>query len=97
MSRPGSRVVWKFLVSIHGITIVEAPRGAPVKLTALDPATGKPAIWIELDPDWARVQREFLIYATGQRIEGDGGFPSDIHVGSLIDHDSVWHVYERRD
>ena len=90
------RVIWKFLIGFSGITVVEAPALANVVLAALDPATGGPAIWIELDPDAPSVERRFLIMATGQPIDGDGGYPSDLHVGSMIDRDFVWHIYERR-
>lgn len=91
-----SRVVWKFLIAVRSITVVEAPTLGLVVLAGLDPETGGPAIWIEMDPDAPRVERRFLIVTTGQRIDGDRAFPNDIHVGSMIDRGYVWHVYERR-
>ena len=91
-----NRVVWKFPVGLQSATSIELLALARVVLAGLDPATGGPAIWVELDPEAPRANRRFLIYGTGQPIEGDGGYPSDIHVGSIIDRDFVWHVYERR-
>lgn len=90
------RTIWKFPITVGGITPINIPVGAQVRLAALDPASGAPAIWIELDPEAPMINRRFVIYGTGHEIEGDGGSPSDLHVGSLIDGDFVWHIYERR-
>lgn len=91
-----NRTIWKFPIAIGKITAIEAPAHAQVRLAALDPASGGPAIWIELDPQAPRVERRFRIYPTGSEIEGDGGFPYPIHVGSLIDRSFVWHIFEER-
>lgn len=93
----GNRTIWKFPIAIGEITEIELPRLARVGMAGLDPATGSPAIWVELDPEAPRVTRRFLIYGTGHPIEGDGGYASDLYVGSLMDRAFVWHVYERRE
>lgn len=90
------RTIWKFPLLVTKVTTVEAPRTAKVALVALDPDSGAPAVWLELDPEAARIERLFEIQPTGGRVEGDGGFPDDIHVGSVVDRTFVWHVYERR-
>lgn len=91
-----SRVVWKFPIAIGPVTTISIPRSAQVRLAALDPASGDPAIWVELDPEAAREDRRFVIYGTGHEIEGDGGYPYDLHVGSVIHGAFVWHIYEKR-
>lgn len=92
-----SRVVWKFTLDLGVVNTFQLPQLATVKMAGLCPATGKPAIWVELNPNDERKDRRFVIYGTGHEIEGDdGGYPYDIHVGSLIDGKFVWHVYERR-
>lgn len=91
-----SRAVWKFPIVVGVITTIEVPRIAQIRPAALDPATGEPAIWVELDPNAERVPRRFRIYGTGHEIEGDGGFPYPIHVGSLIQGAFVWHIFEER-
>jgi hypothetical protein len=88
------RTVWKF--PLQQITEIEVPGSANVNLVALDPATGDPALWMELDPSLARVRRKFAIYGTGHEIAGNGGYPSPIHVGSVVHGTFVWHVYEVR-
>lgn len=91
-----NRVIWKFVIR-HGVeTVVSIPREAPVRLAGKDPASGDPAIWVEVPTPAEAVARAFVVVATGQKIEGDGGFPYDLHVGSYIDAPYVWHIYERR-
>lgn len=92
----GDRTIWKFPLGLGVVTTLAIPRAATVRLTALDSASGRPAIWIEMDPEAERADRSFVIYGTGHPIKGDGGHPYDIHVGSLIDEMFVWHIYERR-
>lgn len=93
--RQTRRAVWKFVIGI-GVTTIKVSQFGAVVLTGLDPATGDLAIWIENDPDAIQVERRFTVYGTGHEIAGDGGFPYDLHVGSVIDGEFVWHVYERR-
>lgn len=92
-----SRTIWKFPIAIGSITTIsipaddECPPNKPLAVLAgLDPATGGPALWIELNPDAPRVERRFIIHGTGHEIDED-----ETHVGSLIDRDFVWHIYER--
>lgn len=90
-----SRQVWKF--PIGSMTVVSVPFTANVTLVALDPATEQPAIWLEVDHNLPKVERIFGIFGTGHSIEGNGGFPSPLHVGSVVQAPVVWHVYELRD
>lgn len=88
------RTVWKFPLSVRGWT--ETAMGAasygatPVVLAALDPATGAPAVWLEGDDDGEPLRRVFGVFGTGHEIGEDCQ-----HVGSMIDRDFVWHIYER--
>jgi hypothetical protein len=90
-----SRAVWKFPLEIGGITSATVSAGYVV-LAAIDPASGKPAIWIEHRLDGLKDERRFVVYGTGHPIPGNGGYPDDLHVGSVIDGSFVWHIYERR-
>jgi hypothetical protein len=106
---PAVRTIWKFPIDFRGWTPVRLAPNSKVVLAALDPATGGPAIWLEhetsdvLEVDAgiataAEVSkaermihiRYFTIYGTGHDIE-----PGAKHVGSMIDRDYVWHIYER--
>jgi hypothetical protein len=89
-----SRQVWKF--PLGTMAVLSAPASAKVVLVALDPATDQPAIWLEVDQDLPKVERIFGIYGTGHSIEGNGGFPSPLHVGSVVQPPFVWHIYELR-
>jgi hypothetical protein len=90
------RTIWKFPLSIGAINTFSLPASAMVRMAALDPASERPAIWVELNPEATRIERRFVIFGTGHHIEGDGGYPYDLHVGSLIDGSFVWHIFERR-
>lgn len=83
------KTVWKFPVSRASITRIDIPFDAKIALVGLDPATGGVAIWVQLEKTAEKETRRFRVYGTGQDIE-----PDDRHVGSVIDRDFVWHVYE---
>ncbi len=91
-----ARVIWKFPINVTKVTAIEIPEAAQIRLAALDPASGAPAIWVELNPEAPRRERLFRVYGTGHPIDGDGGYPYDIHVGSVIDRTFVWHIFEQR-
>lgn len=91
------RTIYKFPIAVASMTKVDAPASAQIRLVALDPTTGAPAIWIEMDTSARYVMRRFIVHGTGQPIGGNGGFPSPIHVGSVIDRTFVWHIFEVRD
>lgn len=91
-----NRVIWKFPMPQGGWNAINIPRDAQVRLVGLDPATGQPTVWVELDPEAVPIMRTFKVYGTGEPIAGDGGFPTDIHVGSVIAAPFVWHIYEVR-
>jgi hypothetical protein len=94
--RQTRRSVWKFPLSIGDITTINVATQTLPCLVGLDPASGGPAIWLEVEPDGEPRERRFVIYGTGHPIEGDGGYPYDLHIGSLIQNAFVWHIYERR-
>lgn len=97
------RTIWKFPLRVGHWSNIQAGPG-PVVLAAVDPASGAPAVWIDLEvgerapmmegpPSVApRPQRQFLVVGTGREVD-----PGDVHVGSMIDRDYVWHVFERTD
>lgn len=88
-----SRTVWKFTFDQSWLA-ADLPATAKVVHAALDPATGVPTMWIELDPRRQSIRRNFRIYGTGEQIPGDGTLGTPTHVGSVIQHDYVWHIYE---
>ncbi len=89
------RVVWKFPLEIGEVNSITVSAGMVV-LTGIDPASGKPAIWVEHRLGGLQDERRFVVYGTGHTIPGIGGYPDDLHVGSVIDGSFVWHIYERR-
>lgn len=85
------RTIWKFPLGPDQPTIVSVPVDAKVVLVGIDPASGRRAVWIELDDEQTMRDRAFKIHGTGGRISV--GWQ---HVGSLIDGIYVWHIYEAR-
>lgn len=85
------RTVYKYPVPVGPLLTVNLPQGAKIVLAAIDPASGGPAIWVEQDTDRILTQvRRFVIHATGD----NQIMPNELHVGSMIDRNFVWHVYE---
>lgn len=91
------RTVWKFPLWVNRWTTVAAGEG-PVVLAAIDPQSGAPAVWIEHEVPYQfggeiapppGPGRQFIVVGTGREIR-DGR-----HVGSMVDRNYVWHVYER--
>lgn len=91
-----NRTIHKHLVSHRSPTDIEMPGGALILLAGVDPGTGTPAIWVEVNPDREMVTRRFYVAATGQTIPGPDGVLHDSHIGSFIDGRFVWHIYESR-
>lgn len=90
------RKVLKFTIAFNYWTGVMVPGDVTqVVLVGTDPATRKPAIWIEVDPDQDSAERSFAVIGTGFPIpEEPEPFPVK-HVGSYIDGQMAFHVYER--
>ena len=88
------RTVWKFPLEL-GTTKVVARLGYEVRSVGIDPATGGPAVWIEVTPNAAPSITEFVIYGTGhEHIEPPTSDHVTRFVGSVWQGPYVWHVYE---
>jgi hypothetical protein len=84
------KAIWKFPIPLGVITGVEVDPGASVKHVDADPASGHPAVWIEVDTDADKTERLFRVFGTGHEIEA--GWE---HRGSFVEHGGyVWHIYE---
>ena len=90
------RTIWKFpLRLIAGPQMIKLPKGACVRQSGIDPATGGPAIWAECfvpdngQPDQA--DREFYIFGTGDK----GIDPALCYHATIFDRQFVWHIFER--
>lgn len=88
------RTVHKFFVPHNSPAAAELPpmpirRSAPVRLAGLDPRSGQPAVWIEVETTAPAGERRMVAFGTGDELP-DGW----VHVGSLIDGSFVWHIYE---
>jgi hypothetical protein len=98
------QTIWKFPLDMRGWKQIVLPALSTIVLTGIDPASGAPAIWVELEvtedggPDGDPViegevrTRWFGVFPTGGRIAENAR-----HVGSMIDRSFVWHIYERID
>lgn len=90
-----SEVIWKYELP-SPVTSILVPKTACVRHVGIDPASGNPAVWIQLDQTMPKVARTMRIHATGEPIDegctyhGTAYMPTS--VGVLI-----WHVFERRD
>jgi hypothetical protein len=84
--------MWKFVFDMERSPTLEisTPRGSHARFVGLDPASGNPAIWF-LVPKVAteKVERTFVIYGTGHRIHQFSDY-----VGSVIQGQFVWHIFE---
>jgi len=86
------RTVWKFPLDVSDRpTTVKVPHLAKPVHVGLDPATGQPAVWIELYDDQPKAEREYKVHGTGHPTDDSG-----THVGAVIQGIFVWHGYERR-
>lgn len=85
-----SRVIWKYPVSVLGVTTVEMRAGARIVHVAAQ--DGQPCLWVECDPESLCLdERRFAVAMTGQ-VHVDVGE----YVGTaLLDGGAfVAHVYE---
>jgi|WetSurSiteA1Bulk_404760.scaffolds.fasta_scaffold13443_2 hypothetical protein len=90
MLRANERHIYKYplhnLMS-YGSQVVETREGARVVLVGHQDHV--PTIWLEISLNEPEERRLFVIYGTGQTVDDN-----DIPVGSYIDGDFVWHIYE---
>jgi len=87
------RVIYKYPLKQSAVHAQEVsmPRGALIVHCAMQ--HGLPTMWAEVrSEETAHHMRTFLIYGTGERI--DGRFYR--YVGTIIDGAYVWHIYEKR-
>lgn len=76
----------------HSATTLHLPAGA--KVLSAQMQRGQPCIWYLFDDAHVadKQQRTFEIHGTGQQVVG----PQElIHVGTMLDGNYVWHVFER--
>lgn len=82
------KTIYKY--RIDGVKHLELPEGAKVIHAAMQ--NNSPHIWVEypvfVDSDDFE-ERRFTCYGTGFEVPD-----SSIHIGSMIDEDFVWHIYE---
>ena len=80
--------VWKF-----PLLWVEANQDMPVAAqiiyVGMDPGSDHIALWAIVDPEQPMETRRFAILATGASLHDP-----ERHVGSVIDGNYVWHVFE---
>lgn len=97
------RTIWKYPIARKGYTAIRAERDDPIVLAAIDHQTRDPAIWIMHErpeshgPGLTAAEemdhlRYFRVALTGDDIE-----PGERHVGSMTQHEFVWHIFERAD
>lgn len=84
------RTVWKYIVP-RGSEGPLAPVPCKGKLlhVAIDPASTSPAIWIEVDTDFAMEERRFGFFGTGHPIPEGWAYVGTAHSAGGF----VWHVY----
>lgn len=84
------RRVYKFRLQ-PGVNYVDVPKGAIPRAVGLDPETGWPAMWAEVNPDAPTFGALVLLIGTGDVLPGEAAR----YLGSVIGHNDmlVWHVY----
>lgn len=84
--------MWKFVFEPENSNVlqIQVPIGSRARFVGLDPATGNPAVWVHIKQhDAAREEKAFFIYGTGHRINAFTDY-----VGSVIQGQFVWHIFE---
>ena len=82
------RRVYKYPIQLSDMVELSMPAGARVLLVAAQHGVG--TMWAEVDDLALYEVRRFRIFGTGHAIPDD----SLIHVGSFLDGDFVWHLFE---
>jgi hypothetical protein len=85
------RTIHKFPLSFtDGWQTVEMQSSVRPVLVAMQ--HGVPTLWcdVDADADGVAFKREFCVVGTGHTAPSDGE-----HVGSVIDGQFVWHIFER--
>jgi hypothetical protein len=89
------KAVWKYVLRVdtrRPVVVIDRETANPIHV-GVDPASGAPAIWVEVDtsePEGSPFKHRFELFATGEPITVSGP-----HVGSVIltDLGLVFHVY----
>lgn len=79
--------IWKYPLASKWVENVAVRMIRPVHV-GLDP-TGRPSVWIEVDPEGEATNCTVSIVATGEPIPEDAGE----FAGTFVERDFVWHVF----
>ena len=83
------RVVWKYVMNQSDCTFA-VPVGAKFRHAAIQ--YGKLCLWLEVEPDYARVDRRFFAFGTGEEFDpARKEFRATVLTEGEV---KVWHVYE---
>lgn len=89
------RTVWKYPLN-PGVTRVQLTSSYLVRSVGVDPATGEPAVWVELEPARTPTTTTFVTYGTGHEHLVPEADHTAVFVGTVWQVPFVWHVYEHR-
>ncbi len=81
-------VVWKFPLRWGEVT-VSMPKHARIIHVALGQDGKYPTLWAIVKPDAEQEYRTFVVAVTGHPLP-----EHCIYIGTLIDGDYVWHIFE---
>jgi hypothetical protein len=84
----GKLEIWKFPVSLGGVSVVEMPKDA--KILSFQAQGPELCLWALVSPDSVMEQRAFKIYGTGHSITGNPG----TFIGTTQQGPFVWHLFE---
>lgn len=81
--------ILKYILEIVHMQALTISAGSKILMVGLDP-NGKPALWLETPREQHKVvQIQIYIVGTGQDVP-----QGTTHVGSFVQHQYVWHVYQ---
>ncbi len=96
------RTIWKYTLNLQESTdaIIEMPFGAKIVHVASQ-QSGRVSFWVEYDIENRKdlIVRHFQVFGTGQEISAalNNWSLNDLqHIGTTLDGDLVWHLYEWR-
>lgn len=85
-------VIWKYPLRIKDVNFVKMPEGAKVLSVAIQ--NGTLCLWAMVDTSQIIKERAFKIIGTGHPINFDDPASELSFIGTVIDGQFVWHVFE---
>jgi hypothetical protein len=81
------QTIWKFPLAVTELQTISVPASA--KALHLAVQNGTPCVWVLLDPNAPRKQRDILCFGTGNEVLAC----ADRYIGTVLIDGFVWHYF----